>query len=344
MQYSGNDTDRVPCSDDKLLGGGVVSADENHEGILGKNESDFELLEGDVNMSMVNEIPAIALSDPQPYPSTVMAWIHLPGLPGYLYKRKIIEAIGGLIGKIVEYEAFPTVCFSCGKYSHVKELSPSVGENSIARSFVDTTMVASNEAVGDGGEERRVDYGPWMLVERKSRRNLLDSRNGVAKSGKVSLGSRFAHLIVERDLRGDLRKSVEGFSGEKGEDSVVGGLMGNKNRVKFLKGLGYEVGVGRGTEADFRPSVGPFSMANNNRSSIVGLGLGMGLVHAKRDDAGLCGPSKVKLSGPSEDRRGSENKVGFSRGGVFLNYVEGGAEEISGGDDRQIGGLDSTSA
>ncbi|KAK5804201.1 hypothetical protein PVK06_031850 [Gossypium arboreum] len=83
-------------------------------------------------------------------------------------------------------------------------------------------MVASNKAVGDGGEERRVDYGPWILVERKSRRNLLDSHNGVAKSGKVSLGSRFAHLIVERDLRGDLRKSVEGFSGEKGEDSVVG--------------------------------------------------------------------------------------------------------------------------
>lgn len=26
----------------------------------------------------------------------------------------------------VEYEALPTICFSCGKYGHVKELCPSV--------------------------------------------------------------------------------------------------------------------------------------------------------------------------------------------------------------------------
>ncbi|KAH1106019.1 hypothetical protein J1N35_009787 [Gossypium stocksii] len=96
-----------------------------------------------------------------------MAWIRLPGLPGYLYKRQIIEAISRLIGKEVkldlqtdnrtwgwlarlavfinldnpltskvlvdgviqrvEYEALPTVCFNCGKYGHVKELCPSVG-------------------------------------------------------------------------------------------------------------------------------------------------------------------------------------------------------------------------
>ncbi|KAK8313293.1 hypothetical protein V6Z12_D01G099500 [Gossypium hirsutum] len=48
---------------DKLLKGGVDSSDGNLEGIFGKNESDFELLEGDVNMSMVNGIPAIAFSD-----------------------------------------------------------------------------------------------------------------------------------------------------------------------------------------------------------------------------------------------------------------------------------------
>ncbi|KAH1107946.1 hypothetical protein J1N35_011714 [Gossypium stocksii] len=96
----------------------------------------------------------------QPYPSVVMAWIRLAGLPGYLYKRQFIEAIGSLIGKVVkldlridnrtrgrfarlavfinldepliskvlvdgviqqvEYEALPTICFSCGKYGHLK--------------------------------------------------------------------------------------------------------------------------------------------------------------------------------------------------------------------------------
>ncbi|MBA0600804.1 hypothetical protein Gorai_004003, partial [Gossypium raimondii] len=113
---------------DKLLGGGVASSDGNLEGIFGKNESDFELLEGDLNMSMVNGIPTISFSNCikdilfkemeltinlkllrrdigyNPYPSMVMAWIRLSGLPGYLYKRKIVEAIGELIKKVVKLD------------------------------------------------------------------------------------------------------------------------------------------------------------------------------------------------------------------------------------------------
>ncbi|MBA0700722.1 hypothetical protein Goari_005569, partial [Gossypium aridum] len=38
-------------------------------------------------------------SPSQPYPSVAMAWIWLSSLPRYMYDRKIIEAIGGLIGK-----------------------------------------------------------------------------------------------------------------------------------------------------------------------------------------------------------------------------------------------------
>ncbi|KAH1114111.1 hypothetical protein J1N35_007489 [Gossypium stocksii] len=40
----------------------------------------------------------------QPYPSVVLTWIQLPNLPGHLYKQKIIEAIGGLIGKVVKLD------------------------------------------------------------------------------------------------------------------------------------------------------------------------------------------------------------------------------------------------
>ncbi|KAK5843396.1 hypothetical protein PVK06_005852 [Gossypium arboreum] len=99
----------------------------------------------------------------------VLTWIRLSNLPSNLYKRKIIEAIGGLIGKVVkldlqtenqtrgrfarlagyinldrplisqiyvdrvtqrvEYEALPIVCFVCGKYGHVKDLCTSAMAN-----------------------------------------------------------------------------------------------------------------------------------------------------------------------------------------------------------------------
>ncbi|PPD76875.1 hypothetical protein GOBAR_DD26191 [Gossypium barbadense] len=322
---------------DKLLGGGVASSDGNLEGIFEKDESHFELMEGDVNMSMVNGIPAVAFSDrikdilfkemeltvilkllgrnigynvlhnrilnlwkpaksfhlmdttneyflvkfqdiddynkvltqgpwiifgqyltmqpwtkifnpTQPYHSMVMAWIHLSSLPEYLYKRKIIEAIGGLIEKFikldlqtdnrtkgrVEYEALPTVYFCCGKYGHVKELCLLVGENLASGSSVDVTVVVSRE---DGSEEMRVDY------------RLMGS-----KVGKGSLGSRFLSLIVEGALSGDLGGSDEGFLGEKGEGSAAGGLRG--------------------------------------------------FAQVKCDDVRMSKPSNVKLGGPSEVRPG----------------------------------------
>ncbi|PPR96073.1 hypothetical protein GOBAR_AA24591 [Gossypium barbadense] len=105
-------------------------------------------------------------SPSKPYPSTVLAWIRLLGLSGFLYKKKIIEEIGGIIGKVVrldlntdsrircrftgmtiyinldklliaqvlvngrnqrvEYEALPTICFSCGKYDHTNKLCTSM--------------------------------------------------------------------------------------------------------------------------------------------------------------------------------------------------------------------------
>ncbi|PPS13624.1 hypothetical protein GOBAR_AA06953 [Gossypium barbadense] len=98
----------------------------------------------------------------QAYPSMVLAWIRLSGLLRFLYKRRILEEIGRIIGKVVqldfntdsrtrgrfarmvvyinldkpliaqvlvnglhqqvEYEALPTICFNCGKYGHTKEL------------------------------------------------------------------------------------------------------------------------------------------------------------------------------------------------------------------------------
>ncbi|KAH1130005.1 hypothetical protein J1N35_001383, partial [Gossypium stocksii] len=136
------------------------------------SKADFDLMEGDVNTSIIDGVSAIAFSDRikdilfKEMKMTVVAWIRLPDLLGYLYKRKIVEAIGGLIEKVVKldvqtsnqtrgkfarlvvyinldsplisqilvdgivqkvvYEALPIVCFACGKYGHVKETCSSV--------------------------------------------------------------------------------------------------------------------------------------------------------------------------------------------------------------------------
>ncbi|XP_039059350.1 uncharacterized protein LOC120203051 [Hibiscus syriacus] len=100
-------------------------------------------------------------STSQPYPTAVIAWIRFPDLPEYLYNKKILSNIGSLVGKmtrldfhrdtshrrkfarvvvyvdlmrpliskvvvgekiqVVEYENLPNVCFSYGRFGHLKE-------------------------------------------------------------------------------------------------------------------------------------------------------------------------------------------------------------------------------
>ncbi|MFQ6626889.1 hypothetical protein Gotur_005332, partial [Gossypium turneri] len=62
---------------------------------------DFEFLEGDVKKTMVND------------------------LDKHLVSQVLVN--GELLW--VEYEALPTICFSCGKYGHLKEMCPSLAAN-----------------------------------------------------------------------------------------------------------------------------------------------------------------------------------------------------------------------
>ncbi|KAG4151941.1 hypothetical protein ERO13_D04G093048v2 [Gossypium hirsutum] len=83
--------------------------------------------------------------------SSMMVCIRLPGLLRFLYKKKILDEIGGLIGSVnrldfqidkglrekfarmimvnemmsrVEFESLPPVCFGCGHFGHTKEACP----------------------------------------------------------------------------------------------------------------------------------------------------------------------------------------------------------------------------
>ncbi|KAA3480192.1 leucine-rich repeat receptor-like protein kinase PEPR2 [Gossypium australe] len=430
---------------DKLLGGSVVS-DRDLEGTFGKNEGDFELLEGDVNTSMVDGIPAIAFSDrikdilfkemeltvvlkllgrnigynvlhnrilnlwkptksfhlmeitngilkiiivltqdpwiifaqyltvqswtqtfnpAQPYPSVVMAWIRLSGLPGYLYKRKIIEAIGGLIGKVVKLDlqtdnrtrgqfarlavfinldkplvsqvlvesavqrALPTVCFSCGKYGHVKELCPSVVTNSAPGSLVDAAVETSGDDVGIGGEGKRLEYGPWMLVKRKSRRGQRVSRlNTVAKSGRSTLGSRFLRLTVVDVSGDDLGVADGGLSGKNDVGKEAAVERSFKAKVSSKGDLGSGVVVGRGSDAGVRISVGP--------------AVGPSLAHAKVVDARRVGLETGKIEGPMEISPGHAGRLApkLTSSGLDRMFLNGSNTDL---DEQTFGGIDSNS-
>ncbi|MBA0753063.1 hypothetical protein Gogos_020542 [Gossypium gossypioides] len=121
----------------------------------------------------------------------VMACIRLLGLPGFLYKRKILEEIRETIGKVVRldfntnsrirghfakmvvYEALPMICFTCGKYGHAKELCASPQPDLAVGKDQKGTNLTEVVSRGEG-----VVYGPWIVVERNVRCN---SRNNNIK-------------------------------------------------------------------------------------------------------------------------------------------------------------------
>ncbi|KAK5775604.1 hypothetical protein PVK06_043511 [Gossypium arboreum] len=181
----------------------------------------------------------------------VMAWIRLLGLPGYLYKKKIIEEIEGTIGKVlrldfntdsrargrfarmavynnldkpliaqvrvnglyqkVEYEGLPTICFTCRKYGHTKELCGSLQPE--ASSEKDQSGVTQAKEVSEG--ESAV-YGPWMVVEKKAVRNFRSSNSCKASFRERKSGSRFDALVDMEvlDLEAEINKGNEGQTAE----------------------------------------------------------------------------------------------------------------------------------
>ncbi|PPS18668.1 hypothetical protein GOBAR_AA01913 [Gossypium barbadense] len=289
----------------KLLGGYVASSDKNLEGNFEKNESEFELMDGDVNTSM-DRVKDILFKEMELIVILKLLGrnIGYNGLPGYLYKRQIIEAIGGLIRKVVkldlqtdnrtrgrfaylvvfinfdkplisqilvdvavqrvEYEALPTICFSYKKYKYVNELCLSVRVNLASGSPVTAVIVSSDDDISKDGEGKKVDYEPWMLVERK-----------VTNLGKGTLGSRFAPLIAEDVSGGVLRWFVGDFLEENDDDHAAVDMrsVGARVNSKWVLGevntkaiLGQVVEVDRRAEVGFRPLVGPVLGSSSNRS------------------------------------------------------------------------------
>ncbi|MBA0854484.1 hypothetical protein Goshw_000559 [Gossypium schwendimanii] len=140
----------------------------------------------------------------KPYSSMVLAWIRLPSLLGFMYKRRILEEVGGLVGKVVkfdlnansktrgrfsrmvvfiylnkplvsqvmvngelqnvEYEALPTIYFACEKYGYFKDQCSSPMVEKNHVSKEVNGNVVNSTFEGEGST-----FSPWMVVEQKSR-------------------------------------------------------------------------------------------------------------------------------------------------------------------------------
>ncbi|MBA0730341.1 hypothetical protein Golax_025577 [Gossypium laxum] len=149
------------------------------------------------------------------FPSNTMVWVRLPGLSGYLYKRYILEEIESLIGKVtkldfetdkgsrgkfarmavyinlekpsvsqilvngvvhrVVFESLPSVCFSYGRFDHLQNLCFGSDAANDTKMGTNVTAVASLEK--NNMAELTKAFGPWMLVERKYRRNPRTRQN-----------------------------------------------------------------------------------------------------------------------------------------------------------------------
>ncbi|KAA3460811.1 GroES-like zinc-binding alcohol dehydrogenase family protein [Gossypium australe] len=143
-----------------------------------------------------------------------MKWIRFLGLPGYLYKHKILEGWVGKVVKLdfntdsrmrgrfarmtvyinlerplvsqilingcfqmVEYESLLTICFQCGRYGHVKDNCSfkNTEINMGKESTLPKKPSESHNMVEVGQKKGKKNYGQWMIVERRQRRKSRDN-------------------------------------------------------------------------------------------------------------------------------------------------------------------------
>ncbi|PPR88606.1 hypothetical protein GOBAR_AA32081 [Gossypium barbadense] len=140
----------------------------------------------------------------------------------------------------VEYEALLTVCFACGKYQHVKETCPSVvaDQNSIGLreeplvevDFPNGGRSDDKSTVSKSGE-RELEFGPWMLVEKKSSRlgkkdfstEVLNGDGGLSAEENLRERANRKVAAASRDFNSRVEKNdVSGSSFNAGYRGGVG--------------------------------------------------------------------------------------------------------------------------
>ncbi|KAK8289993.1 hypothetical protein V6Z12_D07G230300 [Gossypium hirsutum] len=215
---------------------------------------------------------SLAFDPTQAYPNVVMAWIRFPGLPGYLYNHKIITVIGEMVGKVVKLDmntdnrtrgrfAKLAVYINLEKplVSHILingrkqnnscpfKISESLSEKEIAPPELSSELQNTNKV---DVEKENGNFGPWMIVEKKSRRKIREKVNNYSQSGKE--GSRFRVLNDEDSVK----KDDEGFMMDSRHDKG--------------KEILHDISMGKVPNA-FSNGKLEWRKSNNNKSKEVGL-------------------------------------------------------------------------
>ncbi|KAK5824616.1 hypothetical protein PVK06_019397 [Gossypium arboreum] len=331
---------------DKLLGGhDVVSNSVSVVPSVG-NDNDFELLEGDIIEAIRGLIGKVVKLDVQ---TDNQIRGRFAGLTVYINLDRLLisQVFVDEVTQRVEYEALPTVCFVCGKYGHVKEMCTLVVSNQNTIGLANTTNKSSNELTVVmrsllarnldrenstlGSRGKGSDFGPWMLVERKSsKRGKRESMTEIwVKHNKLYPGSRFSALLEEKDMGVESGQSARGFLG-----TDFGVKEADKSRSKifrdFINVENSPVEPDQGNLKDLDFSKGPVLKENSGKNGKEKLGQKFEVSLDKS-----LGKRPMGLSGVVENKVEADNiiaklvfqyshrvkAIGFSRG-IWLGWKD----------------------
>ncbi|KAK5793701.1 hypothetical protein PVK06_034854 [Gossypium arboreum] len=153
----------------------------------------------------------------------------------------------------MEYESLSTICFSCGRYGHMEKScmfrnSGVTGEKSFT-SHEELSEI--RETIKDSSGKKDENYGPWMIVERKSR--LLNNRDSYKNIDEGVLSRNKGKEIFNGKYT---KKEVGSFQ----KDSLDLGKSNNNNNCKD-KEVGHSNNKGSNTNGEN----GPISRSSLNQ-------------------------------------------------------------------------------